>query len=60
MDFINSTFIVYSIYVTCDADLRKTNSRVEESSREWTLEDAVKKYSEWEYRRGLVFGWGSV
>ena len=60
MDFINSTFVVYSIYVTCDADLRKTNSRVEESSREWTLEDAVKKNSEWEYRRGLVFGWGSV
>lgn len=57
MEFTNVACVVYSIYVTCNADLRKTNSRVEESSREWTLADAVKKYSEWEYRRGLVFGW---
>ena len=46
------------MFVLCDADLRETNSQVNESSKNCTLGEAIKKYTEWEYRRGLVFGWG--
>jgi hypothetical protein len=52
--------VVIVVTVLCGADRRKPNSRVEESNREWTLEVSVKKHFEWEYRRGLVFGWGSA
>lgn len=60
MDIINVACVVYGIYVACDADLRLKNFRVKELSKEWTLEDAVNKYCEWEYHRGLVFGWSTV
>ncbi|MDR3543253.1 MAG: hypothetical protein P4L69_20175 [Desulfosporosinus sp.] len=60
MVIINLACVVYSVYVACDADLRKKNYQVEELSKEWTLEDAVNKYSEWEYLRGLVLGRDAV
>ena len=49
-----------SIDVICDADRRGTNPLVRFDSKKFTLEDAVEKYSEMEYRRGLVLGWDAV
>lgn len=48
------------INIVCDADCRRINPQVEQFSQAYTLEDALKSYSEAEYRRGLVLGWDSA
>ncbi|OLN29941.1 hypothetical protein [Desulfosporosinus metallidurans] len=49
-----------NIDIVCDADRRETNPLVGLDSKIFTLDEAIRKYSELEYRCGLVLGWDAV
>lgn len=57
MDIIDFDFFVDII---CDADSSQTSILAKHFRVKFTLADALNKYAECVYRRGLVLGWGEV
>lgn len=45
------------INVICDADSRSASVKIEQMSKDYTLDEVVNDYAETQYRRALALGW---